>query len=87
MKHKKDHSGHHSHPKHHDGHMSKESHMSHRGHDQGNMSPTVEDYQRPASDFSQAQFGKTLEYIERQDKRQGEMAHDIKKQGYQGRYS
>jgi len=74
--------------KHHkDGHMGKESHMSHKGHAQGNMSPTVEDYQKPESQFPEHQFGKTLEYIERQNKHQGMMAKDINKQSYSGRYS
>lgn len=61
--------------------------MGHKGYEQGNMSPTVEDYQKSESEFSQRQFGKTLEYIERQDKRQNAMSKDITKQGYQGRYS
>ena len=61
--------------------------MAHKGYVQGDMSPKVEDYQRPSGDFSQEGFNKTLEYIERQDKHQREMAHDIKKQAYKGRYS
>jgi hypothetical protein len=67
--------------------MTKESHMSHKGHDQGNMNPMVEDYQRPVANFAEHQFGKTLEYIERHDKFEGKEAKDIEKQAYQGRYS
>lgn len=61
--------------------------MSHAGYMQGDMSPKVKDYQRPKSDFSQEGFSKTLEYVERQDKHQKKAAHDIRKQGYMGRYS
>jgi hypothetical protein len=61
--------------------------MSKKGYTQGDMSPTVEDYQKPEANFSQEGFSKTLNYVERQDKRQTEMASDIKKQGYVGRYS
>jgi hypothetical protein len=62
-------------------------HMSHRGYEQGDMKPTVESYQKPEKDFSQRGFNKTIEYVERQDKRQGDMAKDVNKQAYQGRYS
>jgi hypothetical protein len=65
----------------------KETGMAKKGYVQGEMSPTVEDYQKPAKDFSQEGFSKTLEYVERQDKFQGKMAKDIEKQGYVGRYS
>ena len=71
----------------HDGHMGKESKMSHKGHTQGDMSPMVEDFQRPEKDFSQKGFSKTTEYIERRDKFEGKNAKDIEKQAYQGRYS
>lgn len=57
------------------------------GNKQGDMSPDVEDYQKPMSDYSQADSNKTLEYIRRQDRIQKEMADDIKKQSYKGRYS
>ena len=70
----------------HKGHHMKEG-MAHHGYVQGDMSPKVEDYQRPHSDFSQEGFSKTLEYVERQDHHQKMAAHDIKKQAYQGRYS
>lgn len=75
-----------THKKHHDGHMSKESHMSHKGHDQGNMSPVVEDYQRSANEYSQHFIGKTTEYIERQDKHQHANARAIENKAYKGRY-
>ncbi len=61
--------------------------MSKAGYTQGDMSPHVEDYQKPEKDYSQKGFSKTTEYIERQDKRQGDMAKDINKQSYNGRYS
>lgn len=61
--------------------------MSRAGYVQGDMSPRVEDYQKPSSDFSQEGFSKTTEYVERQDAFQKKEAHDIKKQAYKGRYS
>jgi|FreactcultureFD7_1027221.scaffolds.fasta_scaffold123781_2 hypothetical protein len=61
--------------------------MSKRGHDQGNMSPTVESYQKPESDFAERGFSKTTEYIERQDKMQSGMKSGLTKQAYIGRYS
>lgn len=61
--------------------------MSRMGYDQGKMSPHVEDYQKPKSDFSQEGFSKTTQYVERQDAFQGKEARDIKKQAYKGRYS
>lgn len=64
-----------------------ESKLSHLGRNQGDMSPHVDDFQRPTADFAEEGFSKTVEYIERQDKHQKEMASDIKKQHYKGRYS
>ena len=61
--------------------------MSKHGHTQGDMSPTVESYQKPEHDFAERGFNKTTEYIERQDKRQGGMSKGLNKQAYQGRYS
>lgn len=61
--------------------------MSKRGYDQGDMRPTVESYQKSEGDFAERGFNKTTEYIERQDRRQGEFAKDLNKQSYQGRYS
>ena len=61
--------------------------MAMAGLNQGDMSPRIKDYQRPAKDFSQEGFSKTLDYIERQDKRLGAEASGIEKQAYQGRYS
>jgi len=61
--------------------------MAMRGHNQGDMSPSVKDYQKPTDDFSQEGFSKTLDYIERQDKRQSGMSKGINKQSYVGRYS
>ena len=61
--------------------------MGKAGYVQGDMSPHVEDYQKPMSDFSQEGFSKTLDYIERQDAFQKREAKDVEKQGYKGRYS
>lgn len=61
--------------------------MSKAGYVQGEMSPRVEDYQKPESDFAERGFSKTLEYIERQDRFQSKESKEIKKQGYMGRYS
>ena len=61
--------------------------MSKHGYTQGDMKPTVEDYQKPEKDFAERGFSKTDEYIERQDKFQGKMAAGVKKQAYEGRYS
>lgn len=61
--------------------------MSKAGYTQGDMSPRVEEYQKPEGDFAERGFSKTLEYIERQDRMQGGMAKDLNKQSYQGRYS
>jgi len=57
------------------------------GKTQGDMSPRVEDYQKPMSNFAESGFSKTLQYVERQDKFQKKEASEIKKQHYQGRYS
>lgn len=61
--------------------------MSKKGYTQGDMSPKVEDYQKPESNFSERGFSKTLDYVERQDKFVGKEASKIKGQHYQGRYS
>ena len=63
------------------------SDMGKKGYVQGDMSPTVKDYQKPESAYPEAGFNKTTQYIERQDKRQNEMSRDVKKQHYNGRYS
>lgn len=57
------------------------------GKEQGDMRPTVESYQKPEGDFHERGFSKTDEYIERQDRMQSEMARDLGKQSYKGRYS
>lgn len=65
----------------------KEGGKGHLGHNQGDMSPKVESYQKPMKDFSQEGFSKTTQYIERQDAFQGKEASEIKKSAYKGRYS
>ena len=61
--------------------------MSKHGYTQGDMKPTVEDYQKPEKDFAERGFSKTTDYVERQDKRQSGMSKDLDKQSYSGRYS
>ena len=61
--------------------------MSKAGYVQGDMSPKVDEYQKPTSDFSQSGFSRTTDYIERQDRQCSKAAGDIRKQGYEGRYS
>lgn len=61
--------------------------MSKMGYTQGDMSPHVEDYQKPEKDFAERGFSKTTEYVERQDRHQAMMSKDLNKQAYQGRYS
>lgn len=61
--------------------------MSKAGVHQGDMSPHVEDYQKPMSEYSQADANKTTEYIERQDRQQREYTSQTRKQAYKGRYS
>lgn len=59
----------------------------HLGDKQGNMSPHVEDYQRPHSTYSQQFMSKTTQYVERQNRIQNENAKDIEDKAYKGRYS
>ena len=61
--------------------------MSKAGYTQGDMSPRVEEYQKPEKDFAERGFNKTTEYIERQDRMQSGMSKGLNKQAYQGRYS
>ena len=61
--------------------------MAKHGYIQGDMSPKVEDYQKPESDFAERGFSKTLDYVERQDRFQAKESKEIRKQGYVGRYS
>lgn len=60
--------------------------MEKKGYMQGDMNPTVSDYQRPNSSFAESQFGTTTEYVARQDKQINRAASDIRKQSYKGRY-
>lgn len=61
--------------------------MGSLGLNQGDMSPVVEDYQKPRKDYSQEGFSKTLEYVDRQDAFQAREAKEVEKQAYKGRYS
>lgn len=61
--------------------------MGNRGYKQGEMSPTVEDYQKPMSEYSQKDFNKTTDYISRHNSYESKEASHIKKQDYKGRYS
>jgi hypothetical protein len=61
--------------------------MAKKGYVNGDMSPHVEDYQKPHSNYAEEGFSKTLQYIERQDAFVNREASEIKKQHYKGRYS
>lgn len=61
--------------------------MEYAGHNQGDMSPKVSDYQKPMSEYSQADANMTDKYIERQDRQQSEYSRQVRKQAYKGRYS
>lgn len=63
------------------------SKMAKRGYVQGDMSPTVEDYQKPNSEYSQSFMNKTTDYIGRHNSYESKEASGIKKQAYKGRYS
>ena len=57
------------------------------GKNQGDMSPKVDDYQRPEKSYSDKGFSKTTQYIERKDAQQTKWAGKIKNNSYEGRYS
>jgi hypothetical protein len=61
--------------------------MGKAGLHQGDMSPKVKDYQKPAKDYCERGFSKTDEYIERRDRFEGKEAKAVEKQAYKGRYS
>lgn len=61
--------------------------LKYAGHDQGNMAPKVEGYQKPMACYSQEGFSKTLNYIERNNNTLEKQAKNIEKQAYKGRYS
>lgn len=54
---------------------------------QGDMTPYVEDYERPKSTFSQQDENKTLSYVKRQDATVTKEASTLKRTAYKGRYS
>lgn len=64
-----------------------EKNLAKEGYEQGDMKPVTENYQRPDSSFAEDQFGKTLNYIGRQDRTIDHEASQIRKQNYVGRYS
>lgn len=61
--------------------------MGNKGVNLGDMSPVVDNYERPMSQFSQSGFSKTTDYIERRDRYDSKEASDLRKQPYKGRYS
>ncbi len=63
------------------------SKLGKKGYTQGDMSPVVDNYERPMSEFSQQGFNKTTEYVERRNRFDTKQASDVKKQDYKGRYS
>ena len=52
----------------------------------GDMKAHVSDYQTPAKAYSQNYDQAPLNYIERQDKRQGKEAGKLRNEDYKGRY-
>jgi hypothetical protein len=65
----------------------KEGKMGHKGYKQGDMSPHVEDIQRPMKDYPEHNFSKTTSYVERHNAYEGKESARVKKQDYKGRYS
>ena len=65
----------------------KEGKMGHKGYKQGDMSPHVDDMQRPMKNYAEEGFSKTTSYVERHNAFEGKEASQIKKQPYKGRYS
>ncbi len=65
----------------------KEGKMGHKGYKQGDMSPSVEDMQRPMKAYAEEGFSKTTSYVERHNAYEGKEAGQVKKQHYKGRYS
>jgi len=63
------------------------SKLGKKGLNQGDMSPKVEDYQKPMKDYSQRDMNKTTDYVERQNREQSKDAKMIEKQAWKGRYS
>ena len=61
--------------------------MAKAGYTQGDMSPKVEGYQKPASSYSQEGFSKTTDYIARNNATVGKQGGEIRKQAYKGRYA
>lgn len=61
--------------------------MDKKGYVQGEMAPTVKDYQKPTKSFPESGFSRTLDYIERRDSFEGKESKGISKQDYKGRYS
>lgn len=61
--------------------------MGKKGLAQGDMNPSVKDYQKQMSSYSQEGFSKTLDYVERTDAHENKSANKIEKNSYKGRYS
>lgn len=61
--------------------------MDKKGYVQGDMKADVNDYQKPSSNYSQEGFGKTTEYIPRQNQFVNKEAGKVRSQSYKGRYS
>lgn len=63
------------------------SKMAKKGYVQGDMSPTVENYQKPDSLYSQSFMNQTTDYIARRNSFDGKEAKEVRQQAYKGRYS
>lgn len=56
------------------------------GNSQGDMSPKVKDMQKPKGCYTQSFDQAPLNYVERQNKRQGKEASKMKGEAFKGRY-
>ena len=57
-----------------------------KGYKQGDMSPQVEDYQKPESCYSQKYDQAPLNYVERQDRIQMDESKKLRGEAFKGRY-
>jgi hypothetical protein len=60
--------------------------MGKKGYSQGDMSPSVKDFQKPESCYSQKYDQSPTMYMERQNSRQGHEAGKLKRENHKGRY-
>ncbi len=58
-----------------------------KGYKQGDMNPDVKDFQKPKDCYTQSYDQAPLNYIERQNRRQGKDASKLRGEAFKGRYS